>query len=299
MLIQPTLLEALLKERPDIEKIVLKDYKKSKQNVKTRLRIYESIEKRISILEKDIEAIERIWDINYKTKFMAKILDRPEDNYQQYYYPIENLKHYKTETMADGSVKKVSTLTFKEIDMYKEDIFQTSYVADISRLEGGLIDDSFKVNFMQMTHEAKRLKIPDGFFKSVADIKYQRLYLVFLKKELKRYKEEFAKSSYVETEVIRLREAKRGRNDNKTSLKVIQTGLFVQYMKKVGIILDIAENIEVGKAFQHLTGYSYNSIRNSFGNQNMETFKKEDFEKIKETLQDMLKKVEADLEKVE
>lgn len=279
MLIQPTFFEALLLQRPDIEKIVKKDYQISKKNIKKRLQLCDSLEQRIEVLEEAISSIEQIWE-KEGVMFMIKVLDTPMDkiNRGEYQFRIERAIDLNDAILNDSPF---------------------FYPQNLSKLDGGFtVREDFNLIFPHFAIKAYSYKKPDGFFTTVAEIKYFRLCIFFLRRKLSNCKEELAKSESIEGLFLKLRVATRKRIDSQTSLTARQTGLFARYMNKSQIFLKEVENVDVGKAFQHLTSYSHNTIRHSFGSQDLHYFKIEEYQKVQTILQNMLNAIETDMKSI-
>lgn len=286
MLIEPTFLEALLAQRPDVEKKIKKDYKISKKNLKERLDMLESDELRIQVLEEDMTNLERRFN-DSEIKFMIQVLNIP--------FSEVNLPHgYKynfNENINFPYEKTISSFGHKSSPHYVSDFLgyknRTSTLYEI-----------FIKEFPSFAKKAHQLKKPKDFFKTVADMKYGQLYSVFLSKKLTFYKNTISKKSNInEDEIIKLRKPERTSKDKRTIFGTTETALFARYLRTAHVILSPQNGLtdtDVAKAFQILTNFSYNKIRLDIGGDSSMKFKKADYLKIRSVLQGILEQVEKD-----
>jgi hypothetical protein len=98
-----------------------------------------------------------------------------------------------------------------------------------------------------------------------------------------------------------LNEKKRGRinrraEDNITSLNREQTILFIQYMKDNGVFLkdEYLTDLDAGKAFELLTGFSQHTLRQDLG-KFYQFQNKENLEKLHQTFSRITRQIEAQL----
>lgn len=310
MFIQPTFLEELLLQRPDIEKNIKKKYQLGKKSIKKRLKLCESIEERISVLENTIGFIGQVWE-REGVKFMMEVLDTPFDKINDGVYQ-NKLKetidindavfnHFK----HDKKINNILPVNMDSVFNLNEAILDDKpfyYPKDLSKIKGDFkLYENFNLIFPHFVIKAHSYKKPDDFYTTVAEIKYFKMYIFFLNRELSKYKEELVKTVKLnEDDYIHLNRADRKTKDGVTALGTKQTALFAQYLKTAHVILnenDGLSDIDAAKALQILTNLSYKQVRIPLGDEEKTKFKKDDFIKVKEALESMLKYVNDDLPK--
>lgn len=92
----------------------------------------------------------------------------------------------------------------------------------------------------------------------------------------------------------------REAGDRLTSINLHQTALLIQFMQQTGIILkgDYLTYLQAGKAFNILTGYSDNSLRQLLGTKGeVEGSKFEDYKELHQTLINLAQLVETKIRK--
>jgi hypothetical protein len=86
----------------------------------------------------------------------------------------------------------------------------------------------------------------------------------------------------------------RRAEDNITSLNREQTILLIQYLKQAGVFLkdEYLTDLDAGKAFELLTGYSQNTLRQDLG-KFYQFQSKENLKKLHQTLSQVIHQIEA------
>jgi hypothetical protein len=227
MLIEPTFLEALLAQRPDVEKRIKKGYKISKKNIKDRLKICDNDKGRIKILEDTLNEIEFDWNIS-KLGFMVEVLDTVFVRVPYNYSATSKQENYTSSILeSDG-----------------DDSFPLGLRENILDLRLGFFDKEFKVKFPNYAQKVYELTKRHGFKKAnrfyaiVAQTKYYRLYLSFLKERLAIYRVKVAETiSTNEDDFIVLNKVQKKTKDGKTVLGTNQTALLSLYLRDAHAIL--------------------------------------------------------------